>query len=72
MTSGSVVRPYTLAMTLHGRCTPEWKDEMANFVDAIREDKLPVCPLTDGIATVGTCLAIDAAMMMGTRARVRQ
>ena len=108
MTSGSVVRPYTLAMTLHGRTgtiqcyfhenvlkgylhisaewqpvelepqplhgrgTPEWKDEMENFVDAIREDKQPVCPLTDGIATVETCLAIDAAMTMGTRARVRQ
>lgn len=55
---------------LHGRGSPEWKYEMENFIDSIREDKLPICPLSEGLATVETCVAIDEAMRHETRVRV--
>jgi hypothetical protein len=57
---------------LHGRGSPEWRHEMENFVDSIREDKQPICPLAEGIATVETCVAIDEAMRYATRVRVIQ
>ncbi|MCX6048550.1 MAG: Gfo/Idh/MocA family oxidoreductase [Chloroflexi bacterium] len=64
--------PDTLAATpLHGRGSPEWQHEMENFVDSIRENKAPICPLAEGIATVETCLAIEDAMQHTTRVRVQ-
>jgi hypothetical protein len=60
------------ATPLHGRGSPEWKYEMENFVDSIREDKSPVCPLSEGIATVETCLAIHDAMTHAAKVRVTQ
>lgn len=65
--------PTHLATTpLHGRGSPEWKYEMEDFVDSIREDRQPICPLLEGIATVETCIAVDEAMRHGTRVRVRE
>ncbi|MBI1928212.1 Gfo/Idh/MocA family oxidoreductase [Candidatus Poribacteria bacterium] len=57
---------------LHGRGSPEWQYEMENFVDSILEDKVPLlrCPLSEGIATIETCLAIEEAMTHGTKVRV--
>jgi len=55
----------------HGRGSPEWKYEMENFVTSILENKQPVCPLSEGIKTVETCLAIDEAMTYGTKVRVQ-
>ena len=105
-TSGSVVRPYTMSlsvyghegtivcwweeeilhgylhksaawnpesldtMSLHGRGSPEWSYEMENFVDSILQDKDLVCSLSEGLATVETCLAVEEAMTHGTRVRV--
>jgi predicted dehydrogenase len=57
---------------LHGRGSPEWKYEMENFVDSIRQDQQPICPLLEGIATVETCIAVDEAMRHGVRVRVRE
>jgi predicted dehydrogenase len=57
-------------MPLHGRGSPEWAYEMENFVDSILEDKAPICPLSEGIATVETCLAVEDALTHGTRVRV--
>ena len=57
---------------LHGRGSPEWQYEMENFIDSIRADRSPICPLAEGIATVETCLAIDEAMHHAARVRVRQ
>lgn len=66
-------QPDHLAVTpLHGRGSPEWRLEMENFVDSIRENRAPICPLAEGLATVETCLAIDEAMHHATRVRVRQ
>jgi len=66
-------KPDSLTSTpLHGRGSPEWQYEMENFVDSIREDKQPVCPLLEGIATVETCIAIDEALRYGGKVRVRQ
>lgn len=66
-------KPDSLTSTpLHGRGSPEWQYEMENFVDSIREDKQPVCPLGEGIATVETCIAIDEALRYGGKVRVRQ
>ena len=59
-------------MQEHGRGSPEWGYEMENFVDSILEDKQPVCPLSEGIASVETCIAIDEAMTHRTKVRVRQ
>jgi len=56
---------------VHGKGTPEWKIEMENFIDSILYDKRPICTLEDGIATVETCIAIDTAMTIGTRVKVR-
>ena len=58
-------------MPLHGRGSPEWRYELEAFADSILEDKQPLCPLIEGIATVETCLAIDHAMVHGTQTRVR-
>jgi UDP-N-acetylglucosamine 3-dehydrogenase len=58
-------------MPLHGRGSPEWTYEMENFVDSILLNTQPVCPLSEGIATVETCIAIDQAMVMRTQTRVR-
>jgi hypothetical protein len=58
-------------MPLHGRGSPEWAYEMENFVDSILLNTQPVCPLSEGIATVETCIAIDQAMVMRTQTRVR-
>ncbi len=55
---------------LHGRGSPEWQYEMENFVDSILGDGESVCPLSKGIATVETCLAIEEAMTHGTKVRV--
>ncbi|MCZ6677722.1 MAG: Gfo/Idh/MocA family oxidoreductase [Candidatus Poribacteria bacterium] len=55
---------------LHGRGSPEWAYEMENFVDGILEGKDLVCPLSEGIATVETCLAIEEAMTHSTKVRV--
>lgn len=57
-------------MPLHGRGSPEWRYELERFVDAIRGEGEPLCPLEEGIATVETCLAIEEAMRYGTRVRV--
>jgi predicted dehydrogenase len=57
---------------LHGRGSPEWKYEMENFVDSIRENRQPICPLAEGIATVEACIAIDEALHHAPRVRVRQ
>src|SRR5262249_27909176 len=58
------------AMPLHGRGSPEWRYEMEDFVDSILQNRPPICPLAEGIATVETCLAIQDAMTLGTRVRV--
>ena len=64
--------PESLETTpMHGHGSPEWKYEMGNFVDSILEDKQPVCPLSEGIKTAETCLAIDEAMTYGMKVRVR-
>ncbi|HMN28614.1 MAG TPA: GNAT family N-acetyltransferase [Caldilineaceae bacterium] len=64
-------RPTNLAATpLHGRGSPEWRIEMENFVDSIRNGNQPVCPLAEGLATVETCVAIDEAMRIGGRVKV--
>lgn len=66
-------QPDHLATTpLHGRGSPEWAYEMEDFVDSIRLDRQPVCPLVEGIATVETCLAVEEAMTHTTRVRVTQ
>lgn len=57
---------------LHGRGSPEWAREMEGFVDAIRGEGQPLCPLGEGIATVETYLAAAEAMRLGTRVRVVQ
>ena len=44
---------------------------MEAFVDAIREGSEPPCTMLDGIKTVETCLAIDHAMTVQSRVRVR-
>jgi predicted dehydrogenase len=59
-------------MPLHGRGSPEWRYELEAFVDSILTGGEPLCPLSEGIATVETCLAVDEAMMHQTRVRVRQ
>lgn len=65
--------PAHLAVTpLHGRGSPEWAYEMEDFVDSIRLDQEPVCPLAEGIATVETCLAVEEAMTHSTKVRVTQ
>jgi predicted dehydrogenase len=60
------------ATPLHGRGSPEWKFEMENFVDSIRAGTPPICPLSEGIATVETCLAIHDAMTHASKVRVTQ
>jgi predicted dehydrogenase len=55
----------------HGKGTPEWKMEMEDIVDSILENRRPLCTLEDGVATVETCIAIDTAMTIGTRVKVR-
>ena len=55
---------------LHGRGSPEWAYEMENFVDSILQDIPLACPLSEGIATVETCLAIEAAMTHNTKVKV--
>jgi predicted dehydrogenase len=57
---------------LHGRGSPEWAYEMEDFVDSIRNDQQPVCPLAEGIATVETCLAVEEALTHGAKVRVTQ
>lgn len=58
------------SMPLHGRGSPEWRYEMEDLVDSIREQRDPVCPMLEGIKTVETCLAVEEAMTHGTRVRV--
>jgi len=60
------------ATPLHGRGSPEWRYEMENFVESIRQGTPPTCPLSEGIATVETCLAIQDAMTHSTKVRVTQ
>jgi len=55
---------------LHGRASPEWAYEMENFVDSILQNTNPACPLSEGLATVETCLAIEEAMTHNTKVRV--
>lgn len=56
----------------HGKGTPEWKTEMEDVVDSILEDRQPLCTLEEGVSTVETCIAIDTAMTIGTRVKVRR
>jgi predicted dehydrogenase len=58
------------SMPLHGRGSPEWRYEMEDLVDSIREDRDPVCPMLEGIKTIETCLAVEAAMTCGGKVRV--
>jgi predicted dehydrogenase len=65
-------RPEALPATpLHGRGSPEWVYEMTNFVESILRDGQPVCPLLEGVRTVEACLAVEEAMRLGVRVRVR-
>lgn len=59
-----------LPTPLHGRGSPEWGYEMANFARSIRGEAEPVCPMLDGVAMVETGLAIQLAIDTGTRVRV--
>jgi hypothetical protein len=45
---------------------------MTNFVESILRDGQPVCPLLEGVQTVETCLAVEEAMRLGVRVRVRR
>jgi myo-inositol 2-dehydrogenase/D-chiro-inositol 1-dehydrogenase len=67
----SAWQPERLTPTpLHGRGSPEWGYEMANFARSIRGLESPVCPMLDGVAMVETGIAIQHAIDIGTRVRV--
>jgi predicted dehydrogenase len=69
--TGTAWKPEPLeSMPLHGRGSPEWRYEMEDLVDSIREKREPVCPMIEGIKTVETCLAVEDAMRHGGRVRV--
>jgi len=57
---------------VHGQQSPEWMDEMRDFVESILNVRKPVCSLLDAVKTVETSLAIESAITMGTRVKVRE
>lgn len=57
-------------MPVHGRSSPEWMHEMANWVDSIRGRDKPRCSMLDGVAMIETGLAIQQALDTGVRVRV--
>jgi hypothetical protein len=55
---------------MHGRGSPEWQYEMANFLGSIQGTDTPRCPMTEGVAMVEAGIAIQLAIDTGTRVRV--
>jgi predicted dehydrogenase len=55
---------------MHGRGSPEWQYEMANFVGSIQGTDTPRCPMTEGVRMVETGVSIQLAIDTGTRVRV--